>query len=112
MSTLSETLERHLRELQGPSKAPIPKVSANTVPIYEIQRETYLYFQEGPSDKEYHIQLASVFAFQYVVNFQYGRRGGTLKQGTKTDTPVSLTEAQDIYWKLRNEKLCKGYKEK
>lgn len=69
-----------------------------------------LFFHEGSSDKEYHIQLESV-AGGYVVNFQYGRRGSTLKCGAKTTSPVDLNTAQKIYDKVLNEKLDKGYME-
>ena len=67
-----------------------------------------LYFQQGSSDKEYHIQLKKEND-GYVVNFQYGRRGNALKSGTKTATPVSLSEAQKIYDILLNSKVAKGY---
>jgi bifunctional non-homologous end joining protein LigD len=69
---------------------------------------TSLFFKEGPSDKEYHVQIEKSGS-GYVVNFQYGRRGSTLKPGTKTDSAVSLKEAEKIYTKLVNEKTGKGY---
>ena len=69
-----------------------------------------LYFQEGSSDKEYHIQLVQETS-GYVVNFQYGRRGAALKGGTKTDTPVDLPKAEKIYESLLREKKAKGYQE-
>ena len=70
--------------------------------------EVSLYFNQGSSDKEYHVQLEEVDG-GYIVNFQYGRRGSALKAGTKTSTPVSLPEAQKIYDKLINSKVGKGY---
>ena len=70
--------------------------------------EVSLYFNQGSSDKEYHIQLQEVDG-GYIVNFQYGRRGSSLKAGTKTPAPVSLPEAQKIYDKLINSKVRKGY---
>ena len=70
--------------------------------------EVSLFFQQGSSDKEYHIQLEKDNG-GYLVNFQYGRRGSALKSGTKTATPVSLPEAQKIYDKLLNSKVAKGY---
>jgi bifunctional non-homologous end joining protein LigD len=45
----------------------------------------------------------------HVVNFAYGRRGGTLNTGTKTSTPVSYAEAVEIYLKLVQSKIAKGY---
>lgn len=69
-----------------------------------------LYYQQGPSDKVYHIQLEKAEG-GYVVNFQYGRRGSALKSGTKTESSVSLECAKKVYEKLLNEKLGKGYSE-
>ena len=73
-------------------------------------RNISLYFKEGKSDKEYHVQLEKV-KDSYVVNFQYGRRGNALQSGTKTLVPVSLGAAQQIYDKLVREKTSKGYSE-
>lgn len=67
-----------------------------------------LFFQEGTSNKEYHLQLEESGS-GYVVNFQYGRVGNALQSGTKTATPVTLPEAEKIYDKLLKEKLGKGY---
>ena len=67
-----------------------------------------LFFCQGNSDKEYHIQLEEVSG-GYVVNFQYGRRGGTLNSGTKTESAVSKEDAQKIYDRLLKEKNGKGY---
>lgn len=64
--------------------------------------------KEGGSDKEYSLWLEGDGA-EFVVNFQYGRRGGTQTPGTKTKAPVSLTEAEKIYDKILKEKLGKGY---
>jgi len=62
----------------------------------------------GTSDKEYHVQIEKKGS-GHVVNFQYGRRGGTLQTGTKTPAPVPLAEATVIYERLVREKLSKGY---
>lgn len=69
-----------------------------------------LYFCQGSSDKEYHIQLVEATG-GYVVNFQYGRRGNALQSGTKTLVPVSLGVAERVYQKLLQEKTAKGYTE-
>ena len=68
-----------------------------------------LAFKEGSSDKVY---LASVEQVTggHVVNFAFGRRGSTLNTGTKTQSPVSLDEANKIYEKLVLSKTAKGYK--
>lgn len=70
--------------------------------------KTSLYYSEGRSDKEYHIEIVEICGGN-VVNFRYGRRGGALTSGTKTSTPVELTEARRIFDKLVKEKITKGY---
>ncbi len=69
-----------------------------------------LYYKEGTSDKVYHVQLEPAGS-GFVVNFQYGRRGGTLQTGTKTASPVTRDKGQSIYDKLVAEKTGKGYTE-
>lgn len=67
-----------------------------------------LYYTSGASDKEYHAQIETSGA-GCVVNFQYGRRGGSLLDGTKTKAPVTLDKAEAIFEKLIKEKMSKGY---
>lgn len=67
-----------------------------------------LFYTSGGSDKEYHAQIEAS-GTGYVVNFQYGRRGGTLTEGTKTKAPVTLEKAEDAFEKLIKEKMAKGY---
>lgn len=107
MSTLSETLERCLRQIQKPTAT--AKVTAY-LPF--MVRSESLYFKEGTSDKEYHIQITQVHpaVSEYLVNFQYGRRGNTLKSGSKTEAPVTLGEAEAIYDLVVREKIAKGYR--
>jgi bifunctional non-homologous end joining protein LigD len=69
---------------------------------------TSLYFAERSSDKEYHAEIVEISGGN-VVNFRYGRRGGTLTSGTKTSSPVEFTEAKRIFNKLVKEKTAKGY---
>lgn len=73
-------------------------------------KKVSLYFCQGSSDKEYHVQLVKS-GNDYVVNFQYGRRGNALQSGTKTLVPVSLGAAERVYDKLVAEKKAKGYTE-
>lgn len=54
-----------------------------------------LHSTEGGSDKLYHINLVKSGDL-FLVNFQNGRRGGTMASGTKTKEPVSLIEAKKI----------------
>lgn len=68
-----------------------------------------LQFREGTSDKVYEVDLVEVATNQYVVNFRFGRRGGALKDGTKTALPVALDKARSVFQKLVDEKLAGGY---
>jgi len=67
-----------------------------------------LFFKREQSDKVYKAALEEKDS-QYIVNFAYGRRGSTLKTGTKTQTPVPYEKAKKIYDKLVREKSAKGY---
>ncbi|MBS0029794.1 HEAT repeat domain-containing protein [Chitinophaga sp. 22321] len=74
-----------------------------------IVRNVKLFFREGNSDKTYEIDLCEVGPEQYLVNFRYGKRFGTLKDGTKTVSPVALSAATTIFDALEKEKRSKGY---
>lgn len=75
-----------------------------------IQRKTLL-CQEGSSDKVYEVDLCQVGDDRYLVNFRYGRRGTTLKEGTKTASAVDLAKAEKLFNQLVNEKARKGYQD-
>jgi predicted DNA-binding WGR domain protein len=75
----------------------------------KLIQQTCLYFQQGSSDKVYEVDMCEVGANQYVVNFRFGRRGTTLKEGTKTTAPVARAEADKIFNALVAEKTKKGY---
>ena len=68
-----------------------------------------LWCYEGGSDKVYNIDLKEVPGSGWTVKFEYGRRGGGLNRGTKTNLPVSYPAAKKVFDKLINEKLSKGY---
>ena len=74
----------------------------------KILTQTSLYYSEGRSDKEYHVELVAVDG-GHVVNFRYGRRGAALTSGTKTAVPLSFDEAKALFDKLVKEKTAKGY---
>jgi bifunctional non-homologous end joining protein LigD len=67
-----------------------------------------LYYRDGRSDKVYQASIEPKES-GFVVNFAYGRRGSTMTNGTKTQSPVSFEAAQTIHSKLIREKLAKGY---
>lgn len=70
-----------------------------------------LYYRSGTSDKVYNVQVDPTTNGRYVVNFQYGRRNGTLAYGTKTPSPVSFGQAMAVYNDLVASKTGKGYTE-
>lgn len=74
----------------------------------KLVRQSKLFFKEGTSDKIYEVDLCEIGG-NYVVNFRYGRAGTALKEGTKTTSPISLTEAEKVFNKLVEEKTKKGY---
>ncbi|MHB8742038.1 MAG: ATP-dependent DNA ligase [Sulfuricaulis sp.] len=67
-----------------------------------------LAFCQGSSDKVYQVQ-ATPEGDGFVVQFQYGRRGGPMQSGRKTASPVPFEEAEKIFAKLVKEKIAKGY---
>lgn len=75
-----------------------------------ISRTTLIY-QAGSSDKIYEIDLCQTDENRYLVNFRYGRRGTTLKEGTKTVQAVPLAEAVRVFDKLVDSKIQKGYRD-
>jgi predicted DNA-binding WGR domain protein len=77
----------------------------------KLIRRVSLGLREGNSDKVYIVDLCEVSRGKYVVNFQFGRRGTPLKEGTKTDAPVAEPVARSIFAKLVDEKTRKGYSE-
>lgn len=75
----------------------------------KLIQQRKLFFKEGNSDKVYEIDLCELSANEYLVNFRYGRRGSTLKEGTKTATALPLNKAEILFAELENEKRNKGY---
>lgn len=73
----------------------------------KTEKITLFYCQEK-SDKVYTASLEDKEG-NYIVNFGYGKRGATLKTGTKTKIPVVYEKAKKIYDKLVVSKLAKGY---
>lgn len=75
-----------------------------------------LHYRAGTSDKVYNVQLMEVEELagspsRFTVDFSYGRRNGTMKEGTKTPVPTSKPNAQFIFNELVHEKLKKGYRQ-
>lgn len=77
----------------------------------KLVKQASLVFQEGRSDKVYEVDLCEVRQGNFVVNFRYGRRGGNIKEGSKTSLPVSLAEAEKVFDELVSSKTKKGYRD-
>lgn len=77
----------------------------------KLIQQASLWFSEGASDKVYEVDLCDVGNDRFVVNFRYGRRGASLRDGTKTTLPVSQAEALKIFDKLVSGKKKEGYQE-
>ncbi|MDJ0690208.1 MAG: WGR domain-containing protein [Xenococcaceae cyanobacterium MO_188.B32] len=75
----------------------------------ELVKRITLHYQAGNSDKVYEVDLCRIAEDRYLVNFRYGRRGKSLKEGSKTVQAVALTEAERIFNKLVADKKKKGY---
>jgi len=73
-------------------------------------KSTNLYYKDAKSDKVYKVSLEKEGDL-FIVNYAYGKRGGNLKEGTKTKAPVAYDKALAVYEKLVNSKTDKGYKE-
>ena len=79
-------------------------MQTSTQPVADIT----LYFREGNSDKVYQASILEEEE-SFTVHYAYGRRGSTLKTGTKTQQPVSRERAEAIYQKLIKARQAKGY---
>ncbi|MGK9173289.1 WGR domain-containing protein [Yokenella regensburgei] len=80
----------------------------------KLIKKVKLSFTQGASDKVYEVDLCEQpgnEANRYWVNFRYGRRGATLREGTKTPAPVDLAQAEAIFASVVVAKTNKGYVE-
>ena len=89
-----------------------PSKEAIFLPFHDTllsRRVAHLYYQEGTSDKVYHLYLAqSLTTDCYSVISRYGRRDGGLQQTEKVFD--SHLEAAEKEWaRLHHDKLQKGY---
>ena len=66
-----------------------------------------LYFQQGSSDKVYHLQLETA-EDRWSVQAQWGRRGSALQSDVKV-SGASYEEAKGVYDRILREKTGKGY---
>ncbi len=72
-------------------------------------KKTLLHYQKGTSNKVYNVYLIQISSSEYLVNFEYGRFGSTLKEGTKTSSTVTLERAEKLFNSLVVSKINKDY---
>lgn len=79
-----------------------------------IVRTAALHLRAGTSDKVYEVDLVENDAVagpaRFLVVTRHGRRGSTLREGTKTAQPVSAEAAQRIFDSVVVSKLNGGYR--
>ncbi len=67
-----------------------------------------LFYQQGSSDKVYHLELENA-EDKWSVNAQWGRRGSALQRDMKASN-VTYDEAKRVYDRILREKTGKGYR--
>ena len=67
-----------------------------------------LFYQQGSSDKVYHLELENA-EDKWSVNAQWGRRGSALQRDVKAGN-VTYDEAKRVYDRILREKTGKGYR--
>ena len=72
-------------------------------------KQDFLRDKDEKSYQLYELKIVYHGWNKYQVNFSYGRTGRKLKNDTKTKNPVSLKEAETIFYELVNYKQKKGY---
>ena len=75
----------------------------------QLIKQEKLHFKDSKSDKIYEVELYHIQQNEYVVNFRYGRRGSSLREGTKTVFPVQKEQAEQVFIELVESKTKKGY---
>lgn len=76
--------------------------------LEQVPESSFLFYTGNGSDKVYQAHLREKDS-GWVVDYGNGPRGGTLRTGTKTATPLAYDAARKIYDKLVGEKTSSGY---
>ncbi|WP_050421675.1 hypothetical protein [Bradyrhizobium tropiciagri] len=80
----------------------------------QVVRSVRLWMKEGRSDKLYEVDLVDLERAdndaRYLVNFKYGRRGTSLRDGTKTPSPVTHANAEKLFDSVVVSKINDGYR--
>lgn len=70
-----------------------------------------LVWRDGSVDRIHEVDLLELSPGRAVVNFRYGKRGGPLRDGSKTPMPVPLEQARALFLREIAAKIEKGYVE-
>lgn len=70
-----------------------------------------LFYKEGSSDKEYHLDILGDEQTGFTVQYRHGKRGQTLHVGKKNKCPVDYKIARSIFDEIVTAKAAKGYTE-
>lgn len=95
------------QEPPEPAETPVSSVtSARSIKLYYTNKSEH-------SDKVYFMSIIKDTRYKdcCFVNFQYGKRDKTLRDGTKTKIGVSSIEANRIFDAVVAEKKAEGYTE-
>ena len=80
----------------------------------KIIRSARLWMKEGASDKIYEVDLVDLETpgtdTRFLVNFRYGRRGNSLREGTKTPSPTTFPNAEKVFDSVVVSKVNAGYR--
>lgn len=68
-----------------------------------------LYYKEGTSDKEYHLEILGDEASGFRVQYRYGRRGAKLQVRFKNPNPIEFSAACKLFEQMRDAQLKDGY---
>lgn len=75
----------------------------------KILDQCVLVWRDGATERVHEVDLVEVSRGQCVVNFRYGKRGGVLKDGSRTVLPIPMEEARKTFeWEIKT-KQDKGY---
>jgi len=80
----------------------------------KIIRSVRLWMSEGASGKIYEVDLVDLETpgtdTRFLVNFRYGRRGKSLRDGTKTPSPIAFSSAEKTFDSVVVAKVNDGYR--
>lgn len=80
----------------------------------KVVRSARLWFKAGGADKVYDVFLVdgqgSKSAARFLINIRYGRRGATMREITKTPTPVTREAAERLFESILVARANEGYR--